>query len=109
MSKVTPDQNSEFINTSANLLNALSNASRLNILTILSEREMSVLPLSELVGLSQSALSQHLAKLRDAKLVAFRRDAQTVYYRCDSPDVAKILATLSSFFDVAEPKNSEAA
>lgn len=99
MTQIMPDQHSQFIETSAALMNVLSNAARLQILTILSEREISVGPLSERVGLSQSAMSQHLAKLRAARLVISRRDNTTVYYRCESAAVAKILATLSAFFD----------
>ena len=59
------------------LLDAMANESRLCILDILTRGEMSVGRLSEAVGLSQSALSQHLAKLRNAQLVTTRRDAQT--------------------------------
>jgi len=109
MSTITPDQHPQFIEASAALMNALCNASRLQILTILSEREISVRPLGELVGLTQSALSQHLAKLRAARLVTTRRDSTTVYYRCESPAVAKILAMLSGFFDPAEHEVTEAA
>lgn len=109
MSNVTPDQNAQFIETSAALLSAMSNANRLNILTLLSEKEISVGLLSGLVGLSQSALSQHLAKLREASLVLSRRDGQTVYYRCESPAVVKVLATLRGFFDPADDLVSGAA
>jgi len=109
MSKITPDHHPQFIETSAALLNALCNASRLQILTILCEGEISVAPLSKRIGLSQSALSQHLSKLRDVKLVETRRDAQTVYYRCESTAVAKILATLSAFFDPDDAAICEAA
>ncbi|MCP8939700.1 metalloregulator ArsR/SmtB family transcription factor [Alsobacter sp. SYSU M60028] len=64
------------------VLRALANERRLMILCKLVERkEANVSMLSQAVGLSQSALSQHLAKMRDEGLVSFRRDAQTVWYR----------------------------
>ncbi len=63
------------------LLKALSNESRLLILCILrANGEKNVTELEKLVGLSQSALSQHLARLRRDELVTTRRDAQTIYY-----------------------------
>ena len=54
--------------------------------------------LEELVGLSQSALSQHLAKMRDEKIVAFRRDAQTVWYHIADPRIEQLFATLHDLF-----------
>ena len=52
---------------------------------------MSVGQLAEAVGLSQSALSQHLAKLRDDGVVATRREAQTIYYRIADKNAARVL------------------
>jgi DNA-binding transcriptional ArsR family regulator len=89
------DVQERFVATSAALLDAMANASRLAILTILIKHEVSVGPLSKQIGLSQSALSQHLAKLRNAGLVSRRQEAQTVYYNCNSPDVRKILDLLA--------------
>jgi len=109
MSSIKPDQHLRFFDTSVVLLQALSNASRMHILTILCEGEISVAPLSKRVGLSQSALSQHLSKLRDANLVKTRRESQTVYYRCESSAVRKVLATLSALFDTDDTTTSEAA
>lgn len=63
----------------ASILNAMSNAKRLEVLKRLLEREHHVTELAGAVGLSQSALSQHLAKLRSAALVSTRRDGQTIY------------------------------
>ena len=77
------------------LLKAMGNARRLVILCHLSEREHSVGELCSLVGLSQSALSQHLARLRRDNLVKTRRAAQTVYYSLASPEVGPLLQTLS--------------
>ena len=79
----------------ARLLRLLANEKRLLILCLLLARgEMDVTSLSEAVDLSQSALSQHLAKLREDGLVAFRRESQTLYYRVEDPRVARLLATL---------------
>jgi len=83
----------------AALLKLLANENRLLILCRLAlAREMSVNDLAEAVGLSQSALSQHLAKMREEGLLATRRDAQTVYYRIADPNAAKLLALLKSIY-----------
>jgi DNA-binding transcriptional ArsR family regulator len=83
------------------LLKAIGNERRLLILCHLSEREHSVTELCNLVGLSQSALSQHLAKLRRENLVTTRRSAQTVYYSVASPEVRPILQSLCDLFKPA--------
>ncbi|MFT3719595.1 ArsR/SmtB family transcription factor [Pseudorhodoferax sp.] len=83
----------------AALLRAVGNEHRLLVLCLLIEHgEMSVGALLEQVALSQSALSQHLAKMREEGLVTFRREAQTLYYRIDNPDVRTLIATLKSIY-----------
>jgi len=83
----------------ASLLKLLANENRLLILCrLVKSREASVNELAAAVGLSQSALSQHLAKMRDEGLVATRRDAQTIYYRIDNPDAARLLALLKDIY-----------
>lgn len=82
----------------ADLLSAMSNAKRLLILCNLVDGEMPVGRLAETVGLSQSALSQHLAKLRARKLVTTRRDAQTIYYSIASESVYLVLETIRAIF-----------
>ena len=83
----------------AGILRAIANERRLMILCKLVEwGEGNVNSLAEAAGLSQSALSQHLAKMRDEGLVGFRREAQTLYYRIENPDVEKLVATLKSIF-----------
>jgi len=82
----------------ASLLRALSNEKRLMILCQLGDREMSVGQILPLVGLSQSALSQHLAKLRDEALVATRRDGTTIFYRIAEPAVLKVIAVLAEIY-----------
>ena len=61
-------------------------------------REMSVNDLADAVGLSQSALSQHLAKMREDGLLATRREAQTVFYRIADPNAARVLALLKNIY-----------
>jgi len=83
----------------ANMLKALSNEKRLMILCKLLEHgEMSVNALIDHVGLSQSALSQHLARMREEKIVDTRRDAQQIFYRVSDPRVQEILTTLKNTF-----------
>jgi DNA-binding transcriptional ArsR family regulator len=82
----------------AELLAAMSNPKRLLILCRLLGEELSVNQLSELVGLAQSPLSQHLSKLRALRLVATRREGQMILYRLASDDVAKILTTLHGIY-----------
>ncbi len=70
------------------LLKGLANESRLMIMCVLAEGEHSVGNLNERIKLSQSALSQHLAVLRDQGMVKTRRESQTIYYRlADSPAI----------------------
>lgn len=79
----------------AALLGALANAKRLQILKEILDQETSVGDLARKLGLSQSALSQHLSRLRALELVSTRRVAQTIYYTSRSIRVRKILATLA--------------
>ena len=82
----------------ARLLAALANEPRLAILCTLVEGERSVGTLVEAVGLTQSALSQHLAKLRAAGIVATRRDAQTIYYRIANAAAGSVMKTLADIY-----------
>lgn len=83
----------------AALLRAVGNEHRLLVLCLLIEHgEMTVGAMLDRVPLSQSALSQHLAKMREEGLVAYRRESQTLHYRIESPDVAKLIATLKTIF-----------
>jgi ArsR family transcriptional regulator, virulence genes transcriptional regulator len=88
-----------FFSSSADLLAAMASPPRLHILSLVSHTEISVGALVEKIGLSQSATSQHLAKLRAARLVAARRDAQIVYYSLSSEAVVKILNMLKTVSD----------
>ena len=80
------------------LLAAMANPVRLLVLCALLDGEK---PVNELVaqsGISQSAVSQHLAKMRNLKLVATRRDAQSIYYRLASDQVKRVLSVLYDIY-----------
>lgn len=76
------------------LLKAMSNPVRLLVLCQLAEGEKSVGELEEVVDVSQSALSQHLALLRSRGLVKFRRDGQAIFYSLAGREAATLLAAL---------------
>ena len=81
------------------LLKSLSNEARLLVLCHLSEAlELSAGELTRRVGLSQSALSQHLARLREEGLVTTRKEAQTVFYRVAEPKVRRLLMLLHELY-----------
>ena len=87
------------------LLGQLANPHRLRILCELHRGERSVSSLEQVVGLSQSALSQHLAKLRAAGIVSTRRQAQTIYYSVTDARTARLLSVLYEMF-CASPKGA---
>ena len=81
------------------LLKVMANKCRLLVLCYLAEAgELSVGELIDRVGLSQSALSQHLAKLREEGLVATRKDAQCVFYRVCDAKAEQVLVLLHQIF-----------
>ncbi len=83
----------------AAVMKALANPRRLLVLCHLAEAgSASVNTLATQVGLSQSALSQHLGLMRDEGLVGFNRDGQTLNYRIADPRVAALLATLYQLY-----------
>ena len=83
----------------AAMLRSLSNEARLLVLCHLSEAsELSAGELTRRIGLSQSALSQHLARLREDGLVATRKAAQTVFYRVADQKVHRVLVLLHELY-----------
>ena len=87
------------------LLKALANDRRLMVLCLLSEGERSVGDLNEQLAISQSALSQHLAVLRDDGLVSTRREAQTIYYALTEGPAQRIIGTLHDIYcGVEDPR-----
>ena len=85
----------------AEFLTLISNEKRLAILALLLHGEMTVGSIADRVSLSQSALSQHLAKLRSLDLVETRRERQMIYYSCNSDAVKQVLRTLDGIFGEA--------
>lgn len=80
------------------LLKALANRNRLLLLCQLADGEKSVGELAARLGLRDSAVSQQLTLLRKDRLVAPRRDGQTIYYRLASPEAARLIETLYAIF-----------
>lgn len=87
----------------AQFLSAIGNEKRFAIMCHLLHGELSVGEIAQKVELSQSALSQHLAKLRGTGLVATRRDRQMIFYSCSSADVFQVMQTLDNLF--GEPRH----
>ena len=87
------------------MLGAMANPSRLLILCQLAESEKSVGELQPLIGLSQSALSQHLAVLRDKRLVRTRREGQQIFYRIASREAGALMHTLHEEFCAPKRKS----
>lgn len=98
MPKLKPAEMRRHAGDAAGLLKLLANESRLMVLCALAEGELSVGEINSVVDLSQSALSQHLASLREAGLVATRREAQLIYYRLADDKVTRIMQTLQSIY-----------
>ena len=98
MIKMNPSELAEKSDQAAGLLAAMANPSRLMVLCHLVDGELTVGTLAERVGLNQSPLSQHLAKLRALGLVKTRRDGQSIHYRLASEEVEAVLKTLYSLY-----------
>ena len=107
MPDAMPDIDPEAMRANAgrasDLLKALANDKRLMILCLLVEGERAVGDLNARLDLSQSALSQHLAVLRDKQLVTTRREAQTVFYSVHDGLVHDIIASLHGAFCAPRP------
>lgn len=88
----------EHATNAALLLKTLGNESRLMILCLLAEGERSVGDLNAMIPLSQSALSQQLARLRSQGLVRTRRESQTIYYSLVSGPADKVIQLLHDIY-----------
>ena len=91
-------QMQEHASQAATLLKALANEHRLIIMCTLLGGELCVSDLNVKVPLSQSALSQHLANLREAGLVSTRKESQTVFYAVNGDEARKIITVLQSIY-----------
>ncbi len=89
----------------ATLLKAMGNERRLVILCeLVAHGEMSVGAMVKSIGLGQSALSQHLAKMREEGIVATRREGQTIWYRIAEPRVEELMAILHQLYCSTDKK-----
>jgi ArsR family transcriptional regulator len=93
-----PDKLAENAQQVASILKQLSNPHRLMILCCITNGELTVGDLNEQIDLSQSALSQHLAKLRESNIVSTRRESQTIYYKIANPKIKILLEVLQKQF-----------
>lgn len=82
----------------ARLMRLFANTQRLMLMCRLSEGDCAVGDLAGYAGLSQSACSQHLARLRDAGVITPRRDGQTIYYSITDPAAARVIALLCDIY-----------
>lgn len=94
-----PDAMQQQADRASRLLKAMANPQRLQILCLLVGREMSVMQLNtRLPWLSQSALSQHLARLRKERMVHARRESQQIWYSLDAGPVNRVIETLYAVY-----------
>ena len=97
-SALTPDEMAEHAAEASQVLKSIANPNRLMILCTLTEGEKSVGAINSSVPLSQSALSQHLARLRDENLVSFRKEGQSVFYRIRDPRIVALMSRLYELY-----------
>ena len=106
---MNPETMRAHVADAARLLKALGNEKRLMLLCQLVEGERSVSELNARLDLSQSALSQHLALLREDRLVVTRREAQTIYYSLVEGPARRIIDTLHGIYCASEGPLCEGA
>ncbi len=92
------DKMQESARTASELLKLLGHPDRLMVLCQLKAGEQSVGELSESVGIKQSALSQHLARMRHLGVVVSRRDAQTIYYSLSGEKVTRVVSLMYELY-----------
>lgn len=107
MDSVSDVQVTQSVRAVSNMLKAMGNPHRLIILCRLSEGSCSVSEMEPLVGLSQSALSQHLSRLRRDRIVTTRRDAQTIYYSISDDKVSTLIEVLCKMYPEAKSALSQ--
>lgn len=96
--KISPAEMAENAQDAEQFLKQLANRNRLMVLCVLVDGEYSVSELNQQVPISQSALSQHLAKLREAGFVSTRRESQTIFYQLADPRVKTVIRQLYGMF-----------
>lgn len=97
------NDNKKFIHLTSTLIKALANNHRLLIIQLLSKKTYPVGQLEAILGISQSALSQHLAILRKNRIVKTRRSAQTIFYKLANKDIMLMINKLFELFIQPEP------
>ncbi|MDF1891075.1 metalloregulator ArsR/SmtB family transcription factor [Agrobacterium rhizogenes] len=97
-------ENAVYFQRCGQLLNILSNAKRLQVVLTLANGEQSVTHLAQEINISQSALSQHLAKMRDAGVVRTRRQGLIVYYRLVMPEFIGLLREVVLYLEANSKK-----
>lgn len=90
------------VGEASNLLKSIANSNRLSIVCMLLEGERSVAELESELGIRQPTLSQQLCELREAGIVAARREAKHVFYRVADQRAARVIATLRKIFSELE-------
>jgi DNA-binding transcriptional ArsR family regulator len=98
LTRFDPGLFAENAGRAAELLRVLGNEKRLMVLCQLADGELSVGEIQQRIDLSQSALSQHLAVLREQGIVATRRQAQTIFYRIEDHAALRVIQTLAELF-----------
>jgi ArsR family transcriptional regulator len=88
----------EHIEQASRALRAMSHPLRLKILCVLGDKEVSVQDIVEMVGTTQSNISQHLAILREKDVLRTRKDANRVYYRVSDPRTLKLIGLMREVF-----------
>jgi DNA-binding transcriptional ArsR family regulator len=96
--KVDPDSMQDAADDASELLKALANRHRLLILCQLIDGERAVGQLAEFLGIRDSTVSQHLALLRRDRIIAGRRDGQTIWYRIESEPARNVITALYGSF-----------
>ena len=102
---IDPEPMDRNLKRASSVLKAMSNLHRLRVLCHLASGEKSVGELEPIVGLSQSALSQHLARLRREHLVKTRRQAQTIFYSLDGDEAPRLIEALYGIYGRGEPES----
>lgn len=97
------DANMEALMAAAEMMRLLSNPHRLVVLCHMGDGEQTVGALADMVGMSPSALSQHLSKLKAAGLVATRRDHNRIFYRLASNETEAIIGLLKTLYCDQKP------
>lgn len=95
---IEPDRMERAASQASQLLRTLANERRLMILCQIAQGEKSVGELADLIGLDQSPLSQHLARLRREKIVRTRRESQTIYYALADKNTERLMETLYEIY-----------